>query len=112
MIPYATLDGYRQIEALIANRYVWSESGFWLGGEEDVFAEGVQEVEGWNEAVGGGWLGGRRVEKRASEMVVVEPVDNSQAKRRRTSEIGLEVVGAEAIHVPKKGGKGKGKRKA
>ena len=58
MIPYADVSGYREIEALLRNRYTWSEGGFWVGGEEDVAAEGVEELEGWNEAVHGGWMAG------------------------------------------------------
>jgi len=61
MIPYATLEGYRQIEALLADRYVWNEGGgCWVGGEEDVPAAGIEEVEGWRESVNGGWLCGEQ----------------------------------------------------
>jgi vacuolar protein sorting-associated protein 72 len=58
MIPYADVGGYQQIEALLQNRYMWSEGGFWLGSEEDVGASGTEELEGWSEAVNGGWMAG------------------------------------------------------
>ena len=87
MIPYATLEGYRQIEALIANRYIWSQSGgCWMGGEEDLAAEGVEEVEGWREAIGGGWLGGQQVSEWAekSSVKAVTDVGGARDKRRKS----------------------------
>ncbi|WVF69275.1 hypothetical protein IAT40_004051 [Kwoniella sp. CBS 6097] len=58
MIPYATAEGYKAIEGLLANRYRYDQGGWWLGGEEDVHADGMDEIEGWWGAVNGGWLGG------------------------------------------------------
>ncbi|KAK6908383.1 hypothetical protein I203_102384 [Kwoniella mangroviensis CBS 8507] len=60
-IPYATKEGYNQIEALLAERYKYDVGGWWVGGEEDVCADGMEGVEGWWEAVNGGWLGGREI---------------------------------------------------
>jgi vacuolar protein sorting-associated protein 72 len=77
MIPYATRQGYREIEALLANRYVWNEEGgCWMGGEEDVMTEGMDEVEGWREAVMGGWLAGEQLveEVQEEEELAEEPL--------------------------------------
>ncbi len=117
MIPYATLDGYRQIEALIANRYVWSESGgCWLGGEEDACADGIADLEGWNEAVNADWIGGRRIagfagRETAEEITQIEVEDGRPKAKRRKSSFGTP---AEEIAATVKGslkGKSKGKAK-
>lgn len=60
MIPYATPEGYKQIEALLQQRYCWSaEANCWFGGEADAWAEGMDEIDGWAEAVNGGWWEGK-----------------------------------------------------
>jgi vacuolar protein sorting-associated protein 72 len=73
MIPYADVRGYKEIEAMLQNRYVWSEGGFWVGGEEDLSADGVEEVEGWREAIHGGWMGGFAIppEEEEEEPIVI-----------------------------------------
>ena len=104
MIPYADVSGYKEIEALLQNRYVWSEGGFWAGGEEDMGATEAEEVEGWREACHGGWIGGSPVDLggeeeggmvMAEEEVVAEPVKKG---RKRAS----EVVGGQAASKGKK----------
>ena len=115
-IPYATIEGYRQIEALLANRYVWSEfAGCWLGGEEDLCADGAEEVEGWKEAVSGGWIGGRQIRERKERIAEQEISDEADVerwpgKRRRT---GRGTPGVEqGLVVPNKAtAKGRGKIK-
>jgi hypothetical protein len=91
MIPYADVGGYKEIEALLQNRYLWSEGGFWLGGEEDLGAPEAEEIEGWKEACLGGWMGGfpldlgvdARVEGVEAVEEVFEPVKKG---RKRASE--------------------------
>lgn len=61
-IPYSSVAEFKQIQALLTHRYVWSEElGCWLGGEEDVPAHGVADIPGWREAVHGGWFGGKEI---------------------------------------------------
>ena len=57
-----------------------------MGGEEDLAAEGVEEVEGWREAVGGGWLGGQQVSEWAenSSVKAVTNVGGARDKRRKS----------------------------
>ena len=108
MIPYADVSGYKEIEALLQNRYVWSEGGFWAGGEEDMGATEAEEVEGWREACHGGWMGGFPVDLggeeedggrvMAEEEVVAEPV--KKGKKRAS-----EVVGGQAASKGKKRGR-------
>ncbi|ORX40261.1 YL1 nuclear protein-domain-containing protein [Kockovaella imperatae] len=70
-IPYCSIEEYKQIQALLDHRYVWSEDlGIWLGGEEDVPADGAAEIPGWREAVHGGWLGGKEI---TSQKIEPEP---------------------------------------
>ena len=118
MIPYATLAEFKQIEALLANRYVWSTGGgCWLGGEEDVCADGMEGIEGWKEAVHGGWLGGHRLSalEKTTDMFVDESgIQGMPAKRRKSS---ISVSNVDEDHVsrltkPYTRGKGKGKRKS
>ncbi|WVW84457.1 hypothetical protein I302_106491 [Kwoniella bestiolae CBS 10118] len=93
-IPYATAEGYKQIEALLAERYTFDTGGWWVGGEEDVHAEGMEGVEGWWEAVNGGWLGGKEIPEEevpaeqeegdvALEEVVEQQMDVTKGKRKR-----------------------------
>jgi len=107
MIPYADVSGYKEIEALLHNRYVWSEGGFWAGGEEDMGATEAEEVEGWREACHGGWMGGFPVDLGVEEeggmvleeeVVVAEPV--KKGKKRAS-----EVVGGQAASKGKKRGR-------
>ncbi|WWC62383.1 uncharacterized protein I303_104979 [Kwoniella dejecticola CBS 10117] len=75
MIPYATSEGYKHIEGLLRQRYKYDEGGWWLGGEEDMHAEGMEGVEGWWEATNGGWLAGKRIpepEPQSEEEIVQE----------------------------------------
>lgn len=61
-VPYATAHAYKMINALMAERYVYSaDLGAWMGAEDGEHAEGVMEVEGWEAAVHGGWNHGRRI---------------------------------------------------
>jgi vacuolar protein sorting-associated protein 72 len=70
---------YKQIEALLRHRYMWNEeASAWYGGEADLGAEGVEEVEGWAEAVHGGWYEGQEIVREVAEVeptpeVVPEP---------------------------------------
>jgi hypothetical protein len=94
MIPYSNPQGYREIEALLANRYVWSdEGGCWMGGEEDVMAEGVDEVEGWREAVMGGWLAGEQLveEVQEEEEVAEEPLPEPEPQPEPEPEVVEEI---------------------
>ncbi|KAK8858422.1 hypothetical protein IAR55_002649 [Kwoniella newhampshirensis] len=98
MIQYATAEGYKEIEALLQNRYVWNEeSSCWMGGEEDVHAEGVEEIAGWWEAVNGGWLGG-------IEIPDEEGVEEPQIE----DEVPIEVEEVQPLEQPKTKGKGRG----
>ncbi|WVO23755.1 uncharacterized protein IAS62_005112 [Cryptococcus decagattii] len=67
LIPFATKDGYQAIEALLQNRYEWVEHGGWWGaGEGDVWADGMEAVEGLDKGFGiGGWYAGERLEEEA-----------------------------------------------
>ncbi|WVQ72923.1 hypothetical protein IAR50_002485 [Cryptococcus sp. DSM 104548] len=67
--PYANAQGYAAIQDLLAERYVWNAEGMcWMGGEEEQCADGMEEVEGWAEAVGLGWRGGEQLVKPESEV--------------------------------------------
>ncbi|WVQ81048.1 hypothetical protein IAT38_003155 [Cryptococcus sp. DSM 104549] len=73
MIPYATVSAYKEIEALLQERYTWDpEGGCWLGGEMDVAAEGVQGLPGWEEAVNLGWIAGVELGKEVGAAAVEE----------------------------------------
>lgn len=90
MIPYATVEGYKLIEAMLRERYVWSESGFWLGGEEDAAADGIEGVKGWAEAVHGGWMGGfeiPRSEEQEEQVAEVEEVEMDKAEEPEPSPV-------------------------
>ena len=70
LVPYNSIEAYKQIDALLANRYFWNaENSVWYGGEDDTCADGVEQVKGWKEAVNGGWLGSKSVE------VATDPLD-------------------------------------
>lgn len=102
MIPYADVRGYREIEALLRNRYVWSEGGFWVGGEEDVAAEGAEEIEGWRDAVHGGWMAGLAIPPDEEEE------DPDVADEEEPAEV-AEVEPEAAVRPAKKGKKRGGK---
>ncbi|ODN95909.1 hypothetical protein L198_04528 [Cryptococcus wingfieldii CBS 7118] len=69
LTPYANAEGYAAIQDLLAERYVWNGEGMcWMGGEEEQWADGMEEVEGWAEAVGLGWRGGEELVKREVEL--------------------------------------------
>jgi len=118
MIPYATIEGHREIEALIANRYVWSQGGgCWLGGEEDVGAEGVEEVVCWREAVNGGWIGESQVGEVGRKLAggMASPEDDGARRPGKRRKIGLgspEVDDVITVQVGKGSAKGKGKSRA
>jgi len=90
MIPYADVSGYKEIEALLRNRYAWSEGGFWLGGEEDLGAPEAEEIEGWREAMHGGWLGGFSI---PPEEVGVEAVEEVAEPAKKGRKRGSEAAG-------------------
>ncbi|OCF43971.1 hypothetical protein I317_02241 [Kwoniella heveanensis CBS 569] len=106
MIPYANAEGYKSIEALLANRYMYDQGGWWLGGEEDVHAERVDEVEGWWEATNGGWLGGHVIPSEPESEPEPVPAPEPEVVAEAGDE---EVAGAEEQFEV--GPKGKGKRK-
>jgi hypothetical protein len=105
MIPYADVGGYQQIEALLKNRYLWSDGAFWLGGEEDLAAPEAEEIEGWREAMHGGWMGGlpipqdevedppEEAEVEVEEEILAEPVKKG---RKRMSEAAPAEAGVKA----------------
>ena len=73
MIPYSSVEEYKEIQALLKHRYMWSEeASAWFGGEEDESAEGAQEISGWRDALHGGWMGGKEVSDEVDENVVEE----------------------------------------
>jgi vacuolar protein sorting-associated protein 72 len=131
--PYATVEGYKQIQALLQHRYVWDEdSSVWYGGEEDLWADGVGNVEGWAQAVHGGWMGGKEIEQ-PEEAVEEESMEvenqpeaeeeaeaeveeeaapaKSKGKKRKAAE-GVEAPAAKKAKGKTKAGKGKGKARA
>ncbi|ORY21983.1 YL1 nuclear protein-domain-containing protein [Naematelia encephala] len=79
-VVYATKEGYKLIEGLMAERFVWDEHGFWAAGEDDIPAEGIEGINGWNEAVNGGWQAGIRIPNKLEEVdeVEVEQVEESK----------------------------------
>ena len=53
---------------------MWNEeASAWYGGEADLGADGVEEVEGWAEAVHGGWFEGQEIVMEPTPEVVPEP---------------------------------------
>lgn len=93
-IPYASAAAYKQIEAVLAQRYIWSaDASCWLGGEEDVFAEGLEDVPEWRDAMHGGWMGGRAVQKteRQVESATKDEAGEVEAERSRGKRKALEM---------------------
>nr|ODN86874.1 hypothetical protein L203_03647 [Cryptococcus depauperatus CBS 7841] len=89
LIPYANKQGYAHIQSLLANRYIWNEvASCWMGGEQDVWAEGVglEGVEGWAECVDLGWREGVEKNEEAEESLkrksFVEETTPSTARTR------------------------------
>ena len=131
--PYATVEGYKQIQALLQHRYMWDEdTSVWYGGGEDMWADGVENVEGWAEAVHGGWMGGKEIDQ--SEAAIEEEVmeaDNdaeiemeaeadveeeaapasSKGKKRKAAG-SVDAPAAKKAKAKTKAGKGKGKGRA
>ncbi|WRT67603.1 uncharacterized protein IL334_004575 [Kwoniella shivajii] len=115
MIPYATAEGYKHIQALLQERYKYDDGGWWLGGEEDVRADGMEGVEGWWEATNGGWMDGKEipepVEKMeqmpAEVMEEIEPVEEVVLVRGKRKTVG-ESASSTPVPIAKKT-KGKGK---
>ncbi|BEJ14984.1 hypothetical protein CspHIS471_0407510 [Cutaneotrichosporon sp. HIS471] len=92
MVPYASAESYQVHQALLENRYVWTEGGWWGGGEGDVAAEGVEEIPGWKEACVRGWVAGKRV---GEEGEVIE-VDGEEVEE-------VEMEGEEGEEVEEEG---------
>ncbi|KIR60310.1 hypothetical protein I314_03601 [Cryptococcus bacillisporus CA1873] len=93
LIPFATKDGYQAIEALLLNRYEWVEQGGWWGaGEGDVWADGMEAVEGLDKGFGiGGWYAGERLGPPESQHVKEEEVEESEAEAEAEAEIGIGI---------------------
>lgn len=93
----------------MAHRYVWSgAAGAWVGGEEDMMAEGARDITAWRPATQGGWIGGKQL----PPPVHLENEDDIQEMEREALEEGdaeEEEDPEEVIRVAKKG---KGKRKS
>jgi vacuolar protein sorting-associated protein 72 len=107
LIPYAAPQGYREIEALLANRYVWNEEGgCWMGGEEDAVADGVEEVPGWREAMMGGWLAGKEiVEEPITEDVQMEEPEQEETPSKGKKRKPLQEQAATKVSNKSKKGK-------
>ena len=104
-IPYSSVAEFRHIQALLAHRYVWSEElGCWLGGEEDVPADGAADIPGWREAVHGGWFG-------AKEIPAPLPPDEVVSEQAEVVDEAMEVDEKPAVEVLPSSKK-KGKRKS
>lgn len=82
MVPYSGVESYRTLEAVLDNRYVWTEGGWWAGGEADACADGMEDIVGWKEAQCGGWLGGKRVAEDDGVEVVEETQPETRTKRK------------------------------
>lgn len=131
--PYATVEGYKQIQALLQHRYMWDEdTSVWYGGEEDMWADGVENVEGWAEAVHGGWMGGKEIdqpeaaieeevmeadndaeiEMEAEADVEEEAAPASSKGKKRKAAGSVDAPAAKKAKAKTKAGKGKGKGRA
>lgn len=106
MIPYADVRGYREIEAMLQNRYLWSEGGFWLGGEEDLAAPEAEEIEGWREAVHGGWMAGFPIPTPDQE-----EQEEAPEVEEKTEEIEVEEEPQPELKQTKARSKAKGKKR-
>lgn len=81
LIPYANAQGYRAIEMMVKHGFVWdSELGAYLGAEREQHAAGIEVVQGWQEAVDGGWHLGQRI---AKPEPIPEPVIEPKKRRKR-----------------------------
>jgi len=132
--PYATVEGYKQIQALLQHRYMWDEdTSVWYGGEEDTWADGVENLEGWAEAVHGGWMGGKEIDQPEEAIEEEAKVENdaeegmepeveadveeeaapaqSKGKKRKAAG-GVDAPAAKKAKGKTKAGKGKGKARA
>ncbi len=122
MIPYATVEGYKQVDALLRHRYVWSdEARCWFGGEDDVCAEGMDEslLRDWSEKVHGGWSAGKEVPVALPVVDDVKEEEEEEAAEgpvdQGVIEESIEVVEVHRSVKPgktKPKGSGKGKRKS
>ena len=133
LVPYATAQAYKTLEAITQEQYFWSsELGAWMGEEEGEHAAGVYAVKGWEEAVGGGWKGGKRVGGGGEAGVgvgggdgdgdgvgdgedegMIDVTEGAEGELRE-EDVGLEVKeegDAKGAVGRKKGSQGKGKRK-
>ncbi|TXT13442.1 hypothetical protein VHUM_00809 [Vanrija humicola] len=120
-MPYTSTESFKTLEALLAQRYVWSPAGWWAGGEADMGAEGVDDVPGWREAVAGGWLNGHEVVEEVDvpeeELIEIEEdaeEDAAEAEAEDGEEEEEEDEDEEEAPPSKrrKTAKGKGKAKA
>jgi len=89
---------------------MWSESAsIWYGGEEDVAAEGVEAVAGWEEAVNGGWVGGRELEKVAVGDEDSEVLGARKGVKRKFFDEDVSTPGKGVKKGKTKGRRGKGR---
>jgi vacuolar protein sorting-associated protein 72 len=111
MVPYASAESYQVLRALLENRSVWTEGGWWGGGEGDVVAEGVEDIPGWREACVRGWVAGARVGGAEEMEVEAEGEEAEEVEEVEMEEGGEEVEeeGEEEMEEPEIVGKGKGK---
>lgn len=80
MVPYSSTESYATLQAILANRYVFTPEGIWAGGEADMAAEGAEEIPGWKEACARGWLDGKRIpeDEPEPEPPVEEPEEEAE----------------------------------
>lgn len=112
---------------------MWDEdTSVWYGGEEDMWADGVENVEGWAEAVHGGWMGGKEIdqpeaaieeevmeadndaeiEMEAEADVEEEAAPASSKGKKRKAAGSVDAPAAKKAKAKTKAGKGKGKGRA
>ncbi|GMK53821.1 hypothetical protein CspeluHIS016_0104070 [Cutaneotrichosporon spelunceum] len=119
MVPYANTESYQTLQALLDNRYVWTEGGWWGGGEGDAAAEGVEEIPGWREACCRGWIAGKRVGEERETMEVEGEEVEVDGEEGEDDEVegddegeGEEEVEEEEVEVVGKGKKSRARRPA
>ena len=86
---------------------MWDEdTSVWYGGEEDMWADGVENVEGWAEAVHGGWMGGKEIDQPAEAMEEEVTKAENDAEEGMEAEVDADVE-EEVAPAPSKGKKRK-----
>lgn len=95
MIPYSGVESYKTLQAVLDNRFVWT-GGWWGGGEADAFAEGIEDIPGWREAVCRGWLDGKKVEEEA---------EVEQQEEEEEPEVKIELQSKRKAKAPSRGSK-------